>query len=299
MSYTSDVKKELFLALPKKGCCRRALLFGIFALRALESLGAVTLSLSGDEMRSFVLRELCDHYAVTPSVTRSGGRSGYTLTFRQKAIAAYVEGLSCGSPIDRLPFKLCDECKTAFLRGIFFAAGRVQNPEHTYHLEFSAGERRQALASFLSELGYPPKSTDRRKEKLLYYKDNQSVGDLLSMIGLSRAAFLVINTAIEKQYRCEASRRANCETGNIKKAVEASLQKIELLEALFASGKASHLPPELYETARLRLEYRDLSLSQLAMQMSPPITKSGLNHRLEKLTEMAKQLLHAGNENQT
>ncbi len=296
MSFSQSVKNDLLSTPPKKGCCRRALLFGILALRGETSGDTVTLSLSGDALASFVKEELFRHYRVTPEICRTGGRAAHRMTFRQKAIAGYLRNVLDGGAIDALPFHLCSECKPAFFRGIFLAVGRIQPPEKAYHLELSAGERRQALADFLTSLGYPPKSTDRRKERLLYYKDNQSIGDLLSLIGQSKTTFEVIETVIKKQYRREAVRRANCETGNITKAVEASMKKIELLEALFASGKASHLPPELYETARLRLLHRDLSLSQLAMTMSPPITKSGLNHRIEKLTEMAEQLLRAGNE---
>ena len=110
-------------------------------------------------------------------------------------------------------------------------------------------------------------------------------------IGCSGAAFGIINQVIENEYRSAAERRANCETGNIARAVGASMRQIEVLEELEKRNKLALLPPELYETARMRLENRDMSLTQLASLMSPPISKSGLNHRLSKIMELAKQML--------
>ena len=110
-------------------------------------------------------------------------------------------------------------------------------------------------------------------------------------IGCSSAAFGVINQVIENEYRSAAERRSNCETGNIARAVSASMKQIEVLLELQERNKLSLLPPELYETARMRLENRDMSLTQLASLMSPPISKSGLNHRLTKILELSKQLL--------
>ena len=292
MSYTEELKEAL-LSLPVKApCCKRALLLGMLAVRAKSDADEISLSLDGEALVDFAVSLIRSQLGREATVKKNAYRaSSFTLTFRSHAASEMLSQLN-EKPLSEIQAKACENCKLMLLRGIFLASGRVTDPTKALHLEFSCGENRDAVAFFLSDgFDFPPKAAERRNEKLIYYKSNSAVSELLMLIGCSNAGFDVINRMIENEYRMEASRRANCETGNIAKAVKASMKQIEMIERLEAANKLSFLPPELMETAKFRLLHRDLSLTQLASAMTPPISKSGLNHRLTKIMELAKQFL--------
>lgn len=291
MSYVSAVRETL-LSLPLKApCCRKALIVGMLAVRGSANDDTVTLTLNESVlMLAKNLIKTCFGREATLQKKRYG-RGLSELSFSSHSASVLLSEMD-EKPLRLVLQKSCDSCSAMLLRGIFLASGRITDPEREYHLEFSAGERVEAVSRFLAEiLGIEPKYTERKGERLLYYKTNAAISEVLMLIGSTNAAFGVINQAIEGEYRSAAERRANCETGNIARAVGASMRQIEVLLQLEKKNKLSLLPPELYETARMRLENRDMSLTQLASLMSPPISKSGLNHRLTKIMELAKQLL--------
>ena len=111
----------------------------------------------------------------------------------------------------------------------------------------------------------------------------------MAVLGINEAAFLFMNKKIEKQFRNEANRRTNCEAGNITRSVNAAAKILTALRWLEAEGKLSSLSDELVEVARLRLSYPEASLSQLATITTPALTKSGVNHRLQKIMEFAEK----------
>ena len=291
MSYVTAVREALTDLPVKTPCCRKALIVGMMAVRGAADGETVTLVLNGAVLPlAQNLVKSCFGRAATVQKKRFG-RGLSELSFSSRSAAELLREMD-EKPLKDLLQKSCPSCLTMLLRGIFLASGRITDPKKDYHLEFSVGEKKEKIAEFLFDiLGYPPKYTERKGERLLYYKNNAAVSEALMQIGCSSAAFGVINQVIENEYRSAAERRSNCETGNIARAVSASMKQIEVLLELQERNKLSLLPPELYETARMRLENRDMSLTQLASLMSPPISKSGLNHRLTKILELSKQLL--------
>jgi len=291
MSYVAAVREALAELPVKTPCCRKALIIGMMAARGIENGETVTLTLNETVLplaRNLI--KSCFGREATVKKKRFG-RGLSELSFVSHSAVRLLQEMD-ETPLHEVLQKSCASCSTVLLRGIFLACGRLTDPKKDYHLEFSVEERNERIAEFLLEtLGYAPKDAERKGEKLLYYKTNAAVSEALMQMGYSSAAFGVINQVIENEYRSAAERRANCETGNIARAVNASMKQIEVLLELERRNKLSLLPPELYETARLRIENRDMSLTQLASLMSPPISKSGLNHRLTKIMELAKQLL--------
>ena len=140
-------------------------------------------------------------------------------------------------------------------------------------------------------LALSPKATDRRAERILYFRDSTSIEDLFTHMGITQATFAVMDKKIERGMRNDANRLANCDANNISKAISVSMRQTELIRRLIEENKISFLPPKLEATARLRLQYEGLSVGQLAEMATPPLTKSGLHHRLEKITELAEALL--------
>lgn len=186
----------------------------------------------------------------------------------------------------------CDGCLKEFLKAAFIALGSVSNPEKEYHLEFAVKNESDfdTLALALEKSGFTPGKSCRRGKFLLYFKSNEAISDLLAFIGANKAAFDVMNTKIVKEIRNSANRLVNCDTANIEKAISASHKYIAAIELLAEHGVLTALPQELRETAELRIQFSQASLSELAAKSNPPITKSGMKHRLEKLLKAAEEV---------
>ena len=130
-----------------------------------------------------------------------------------------------------------------------------------------------------------------KNKEVLYLRNSAYIEDFFALAGMNSATFALINAKIQGEIRNNANRIANCETNNIGKAVSASMNQIAIISELIEKGLISQLPDELEMTARLRMEHRDLSLSQLAALITPHISKPGLSHRLRKITELGSALL--------
>ncbi len=298
MSYSAEVKASLCTEMPKHPCCRRALLSGLlFSRGEADAKDCVTLTLAGEELlccASHLIREQCGREA--KRIRRTDAVAADALFFVSGTAAAYLHAL-CGST-DGGPLyeERCSGCGGAFLRGFFLGAGHLRDPKKSYGLAFSCGERREAAAAFLRSFGLAPKYADRRRERLLYFRDSESIEEILTRIGATQTAFSLMDRKIEAGMRNEANRLANCDANNIDKSIAASHRQIEVIRRLVEANKLSFLPPELVETAKARLENEDLSLGQLAARMQPPITKSGLNHRLTHILQLAEHLLEPAQE---
>ena len=194
-----------------------------------------------------------------------------------------------GDLIDRGVF-VCPECKNVFLRGAFLACGTINSPDSGYRIELTVQSAALAddFEKFLGESGLSPLRASKRSAELLYFKESENIEDFLNLIGAHNAAFDIMNEKIYREFRNNANRIANCETANIDKSVSASLSQIEAINKLERLGKLELLPDELRITAKLRLENPDVSLTELAELHEPPITKSGVNHRLAKLRAIAE-----------
>ena len=181
--------------------------------------------------------------------------------------------------------------KAAFLRGAFLAGGSVTDPQKRYHLELTTSHYyvHRELQALLPELDFQPKETNRKSNYVTYFKQSEAIADVLTTIGAPLAAMEVMNAKVEKNLMNGVNRRLNCDVANVDKAVQAAQGQIEAIHRLESRGELAKLPEKLQETARLRLEYPELSLAQLAEAAVPPVTKSCLNHRLRKLVELGKE----------
>ena len=185
-----------------------------------------------------------------------------------------------------------DCCARAFLRGAFLAAGTVSDPAKSYHLEITCPGEREAmlLLTLMERCGMEPKEMVRKGTPVVYIKEGQQVRDLLAMMGATVAMMELENARILKGVRGNVNRRVNCETSNINKAVAAGMKQIRAIKALEAAGELDTLSDGLYDIAQARLAHPDATLEELGQTLVPPVSKSGVNHRLRKLCEMAEQL---------
>lgn len=292
MSFTDVVKEEIITGLPKKNCCRRACLMGILYMRGRINGTLVEIPLHGESVFSLTEKMITEQFSRMPCRhLQTGASFRGMITFSSKSACDYLVDLE-EKPNEKPFVEKCSNCHRAFLDGAFLVAGRVSTPHEAYRLEFSCGKRRAAFAAFLRGYALEPKFSDRKNEKLLYFRDSSSIEDLFTHMGATQAAFLLMDSKIERGLRNDANRLANCDANNIDKAVSAAIRQTDLIQKLIEENKLSFLPPELENTARLRLQYAGLSLTQLAAMADPPMTKSGLNHRLKKIENMAEELLN-------
>jgi DNA-binding protein WhiA len=206
----------------------------------------------------------------------------------KKALANAESFLTENALIERENF-VCDECKNAFLRGVFLKCGSVNAPDKSNHLEMKVGSEMNAdeMCIFLRETGLEAKVSKRRGKYVVYFKDGDTIFHVLSIMGAQKCAFDVVNTQIEKNIRNNVNRVNNCEMANMQKSANATVRQLDAIRELMDDGKFDTLPEKLLYTATLRRDNPDLSLTDLANAHEPPITKSCVNHRLEKIIKLA------------
>lgn len=187
---------------------------------------------------------------------------------------------------------LCDECRAVFLRGLFIEYGTVTDPEKSYHLEMSFPNEklRDLVAKVLSSRGFSPKCGVRRSRFTVYFKNSETIEEFLGFIGASGTAFDMINLKLLREARNDINRANNFETSNIKKSVTAGAQYVAAIKKLKENGRLETIREDLRETACLRLENDTVSMAELGRLHKTPISKSGVKHRLDRISEIANDL---------
>ena len=194
-------------------------------------------------------------------------------------------------PVSRLLIKnAC--CKRAFLRGAFLSIGSMSDPLKGYHLEFDCTDERKArqLQEVMEAFDIESKIILRKKYYVVYLKEGSGIVDLLNVCEATVSLMNLENLRILKEMRNSVNRRVNCETANIAKTVNAAARQVEDIEFLRVHYGFQNLPEALREMAEIRLENPDAPLKELGEYFHPPIGKSGVNHRLRKLSQLAEKV---------
>ncbi len=183
-------------------------------------------------------------------------------------------------------------CKRAFIRGMFLAAGSVTNPSRGYHFEIVAGSksRAQDLQRIICAFAVDAKITTRKKNYIVYIKEGSQIVDVLNIMGAHVALMKLENVRILKEMRNSINRQVNCETANIQKVVSAATKQTDDIYYIKEQVGFGRLSEGLAAVAQLRVEHPEASLKELGEMLNPPIGKSGVNHRLRKLSEFAREL---------
>ncbi len=289
MSFTTKQKAIIASQEFKNPCCRRAVIYGMLLPSATAEGDEISVNINDVSAATLFSRLVTEIYGNEPKVISLGGQRKF-YSFHSSAVARQLR--SWDSMIDGSVFQpKCAFCEASFLKGIFLSGGRTTDPRKQYNVEISAPHRHGLVKSFCQTLDIPFKFIKRKNENILYLRRYEDVGDFLGRIGCMKLYVELYNAREESESRNKANRLTNCETSNIAKSVAASLKIINIIEALEEANLLSSLPEGLEETARLRLKYRDYSLSRLAQVATPPISKSGLSHRLSKIEELSLALL--------
>ncbi|MCL1824059.1 MAG: DNA-binding protein WhiA [Oscillospiraceae bacterium] len=183
-----------------------------------------------------------------------------------------------------------------FLRGVFLSCGSVTAPDKNYHLELNISDEKKQnkLFAMITESGIDIKKTTRKNKPLLYLKESELISDFLTFIGAGNHSMEIMNAKIFKEVRNKVNRKVNCEAANIGKTARAAGKQIADIEYIYKQKSADYLPPELRQIAELRLENFDMSLKEIGEICEPKLSRSGVFHRLEKISGIA-EILRGGN----
>lgn len=185
----------------------------------------------------------------------------------------------------------CPKDTACYVRGLFLKSGFISPPDANFTLTIDcSGDTAFYVNAFLEEAGLEAKIGKRRNKYILYYKDSERIEDFLAYIGASKYALMIMEQKVINELRGNANRLRNAETANLDRTARAAAEQCEAISLIIEKKEYQKLPPELKECADLRLANPDLSLDELRMLFSPPISKSGLNHRLKKLIALAEKL---------
>lgn len=295
MSFSSEIKKELcdIRELPENEAA--AMLYGMFyADRTVNGKPVIQTENNNLIAAARALAETVfpnERIEVTRLVKNGG--SLYTFSVKSRRVA---ERFGDFSSVNSSIVSGNDADGGAFLRGVFVSCGSVTDPKKEYHLEMVLPEREriEPLKGFIAEHGIKIKSTIRNKNEVLYAKTSEVIEDFLTYIGAGIHALEIMQVKIEKDLRNRANRSVNCDSANLDKTVAASEKSRRDIEFIIERAGLDFLSAELRETALLRLENPESSLSELCAILSEgkerPISRSGLNHRLKKISGIAEDL---------
>lgn len=183
-------------------------------------------------------------------------------------------------------------CKRAFLRGAYLCIGSMSDPEKSYHLEFDCIREEEAglLQNLIGAFQIEAKIVERKKYYVVYVKEGSAICDMLNIMGAYVSLMNFENYRIVKEVRNSVNRKVNCETANITKTVTAASKQVQDIMLIQKTIGFAGLPKHLREMAELRLEYQDATLQELGELLVSPVGKSGVNHRLRKLSEIAESI---------
>lgn len=309
MSFSSKAKNEIVHIRTEGPCCNKAQLSGIIRVSGALELGGfrtLNLRLSTENpavarLMFILLKKLYKHHGeLTMKENKNLNKHHSYEIFIQNAndILLDLEILKKeeGDFIinERLPEALTanDCCKRAYLRGVYLGSGSLSAPSKSYHLELITHTEwyAEALAKGINSwFDLSAKYIARKNIFIVYIKESEKIVDFLNVIGAHQTLLEYENVRIIKQMRNDVNRVVNCETANLNKTIDAAYDQVHAIELIEKREGLNHLPDKLREIAELRLDNPEASLSELGEMLIPPIGKSGVNHRLKKLMEMAKK----------
>ena len=295
MSFADCVRTELCEIPFKKNCCRKALAAGLLACATRVSGHEVRLRCRYESVAALACEAFAKLYGKAPEAIESGshGHRYWDITVLSPAASRLMAQVQSENAEWEALLNLdaCESCRAAILRGLFFVAGTVNDPKKASHLEFSFQNEAvaDAAARLFDGCGYPPKRIVRQNTHCVYYKDAGAVSDLVTLMGSHNIIFEFYNARIAGDIRNNENRATNCVARNIQKSVSAASRQMEAIGRLMEHGKLDALPEALRDTALLRYRNPDATLDELRELHKPPISKSGLNHRLQKLVEAAEK----------
>lgn len=308
--FTKRVKLELAALPPQKSCCQKSELTaligfsGLFSLRGRGQMALVfETEIAAVAKRALVLLKAAYGIKPLPKVDYKpyfGGRRSYRLTLSaedsrrllldQGMIRESDEGERFQNAPRRMPRRIC--CRRAYLRGAFLAAGFVNDPGLRYHACLEIDKQTEALylLKVLELCDLKASLYKKNGRNVLSFSEGEAVATLLKTLGAFQAVLYMEDKRAEKSLNAGANRAVNCDQANLKKQLLSAQKQLQAIEALSLSRGLTSLPDELETLARLRISNPEASLEALGKMMDPPLSKSALKRRMDKIAQAASEL---------
>jgi DNA-binding protein WhiA len=284
MSFSSDVKQQLCKVQTDCEFCPAAELAGILETAGNIQEEKIRIVTENKDVAEKIkgLFEACFGFSIE---SQRANHCYIFLLKEENQIANVKEALAFDEDLEETTPFAC--CVASYIRGAFLGSGSISDPHKGYHLEFDMKKNSNRLYEALIKKEISAKLVQRKGHDILYIKEYEVIASILGMMGACNAVMEVYNVQIEKEMRNSINRQVNCETANVDKVVRASVRQMEAIEKIHRAGRFSALPDTLQEMARIRQEYPEDSLKELGERLKKPIGKSGVNHRLNRLIEIA------------
>jgi conserved hypothetical protein len=302
-SFSHKAKMQICTKNENKDCCETAELLGLICFAGIvvelpnrENLG-LKIILETEEVAERICLHLGKLCNISPEVVLKNNQATLRLKdessverLKEKLFLCEEDGVFYFRIDKRLVQSEC--CKKALIRGAFLGGGSIINPKKSYHLEFATRsyECAERLIEIVSHFGITPKLTTRKNEVLVYLKGSEEIADLMALIGANTAFMELYNTMIEKDMRNTINRQVNCENANMTKTANAAAKQMIAIDKISKLKGLDYLEDPLREIAILRMDYPEANLKELGEMLSTPIGKSGANHRLNKILEIAESI---------
>lgn len=306
MSFAAQTKKELTM-IETDDCCERAELSALIRMNGSVSLSSRKVVLDISTENAAIARRIYTlvkkHFAVHVELLvrkkmRLKKNNVYIVRMPERVqevlseLKIVSEGFIFTSEIDKdIIRKNC--CKRSYLRGAFLAGGSVNNPEgSSYHLEISSmyEEHCQSLVELANSFDLNARCIERKKGFIFYIKEGEKIIELLNIVGAHQALFKFEDVRIMRDMRNSVNRIVNCETANLNKTIGAAVRQIDNIKLLQKEIGLENLPEKIREVAEVRLMHPDLNLTEVGELLKVKVSKSGVNHRLRKIDEMAEKI---------
>ncbi|MBP3329380.1 MAG: DNA-binding protein WhiA [Clostridia bacterium] len=296
MSFSQDVKSELALLTDLSDCCMKAEAYGMLLFGKYYSqtrIGLLTENKNVANAYSVFCKECCGVKARTTK-TKAGN---YSLSVSAQSEIMKIMRYFGQSPqnvalrINRANFE-DDCCYASFLRGAFLSCGTIADPMKNYHLEFVIPffKLTNDFATLLGDMGLTPKIVERGNSYVVYFKDSENIEDFLTLIGAASSSLELMGVKMMKDVRNKINRKVNFETANISRTVNAAMAQIAAIEKIEKTKGLSWLPEQLKNIAIIRKNNPDMSLDEIKNELGGEISRSGVNHRLNRLIKIADEL---------
>ena len=299
MSFSADVKNELLSYEIENECCLHAFAYGLMLFSRAFSYYDISLMTEHSgvaEKYCELMKKVC---RVTPKITKSDAGKFkievQTQAERTKILKTF--GYENKGGTLRLNWSnISDECcKTAFLKGAFLTCGTVNDPNKNYHFEFvvpylNLSKDLKLFINDYDDLNVLPKTITRNSTYVIYFKDSESIEELLTAMGAVNSTLELMGVKMYKDVRNNVNRKLNFENANLDKTIDAAGRQVDAIRFIKNKVGLDFLSDELKELAELRLENPEISLRELGTLLSKPISRSGLNHRLKRICDIADSL---------
>ncbi len=302
MSFAAQTKSELCRIANLSPCCRKAECYGLLLFAKNFSRQAVSMTTEHPEVARRVAELTAETAHVFVDVATRITHRKTNVNTSQVAVMGEDQRIRLleffghmGQEIS-LHFNYANLespcCVSSFLRGVFLSCGSVTNPEREYHLEFvvpfmNLAKDLMLLLSQIEDVNLQPAMINRKGAFVVYLKGSECIADLLTFLGAPQSSMELMQVKMLKEVRNNVNRKMNFETANLDKTAAAAARQLIAIEEIMDHMGLEQLPEDLQEIAQLRYENPEMSLRELGESLSVPLTRSGVNHRLRRLVELA------------